>query len=259
MTDYTDVTEVAGEQVTKEQIERICHRYYWAGEFCVGKDSLEAACGSGQGLGYLNTKSKSFKAGDYSEKLLKIAKDHYKDRIDLQQFDAQNMSFPDNSLDVIILFEALYYLDSPEKFVECCKSILRKTGTVLITTANKDLYDFNPSPHSFKYYGVQELRSLFEKYGFECEFLGYLSTHKTSVVQRILRPLKKLVVTLNLMPKTMSAKKLLKRLVFGKLVPMPAEIDPKSDSTFSAAAVGIAPDISDREYKVIYCRAVLKS
>ena len=40
MTDFTTVTEVAGEEVSGEQIERLAHRYYWAGEFCRGRDVL---------------------------------------------------------------------------------------------------------------------------------------------------------------------------------------------------------------------------
>jgi len=42
--------------------------------------------------------------------------------------------------------------------------------------------------------------------------------------QKIMRPLKKLVVRLGLIPKSMAGKKILKKLVFGNLVPMPAEI-----------------------------------
>ncbi len=51
--DYVSVTEIAGDDVTQEQIDRLCNRYYWAGQYCAGKDVVETACGSGQGLGYL--------------------------------------------------------------------------------------------------------------------------------------------------------------------------------------------------------------
>lgn len=76
----------------------------------------------------------------------------------MRQFDAQNMPHADNSMDVIIIFEAIYYLPSAERFVSECKRVLRDGGRVLVVTANKDLYDFNPSPHSYKYYGVIELK-----------------------------------------------------------------------------------------------------
>ena len=38
--------------------------------------------------------------------------------------------------------------------------------------SNKDLFDFNPSPHSYIYYGVIELNELFSQYGFVTEFFG---------------------------------------------------------------------------------------
>jgi len=161
--DYLSVTEISGSYVSREQIERICNRYYWAGKYCNNKDVLEVACGTGQGLGYLLKIAKSLNAGDYSEKILEIAREHYGNRITLKQFDAQNMPYKDNSIDVIILFEAIYYLPSVEKFISECRRVLRDRGKVLIATVNKDLYDFNPSLYSCKYYGVVELKELFIK------------------------------------------------------------------------------------------------
>jgi len=102
--DYISVTEIAGDEVTQEQIDRMCNRYYWVGEYCRDKDVVEAACGSGQGLGYLSRIARSFEAGDYSDEILSIARQHYGERISLRQFDAQDMPFEDKSKDVIILF-----------------------------------------------------------------------------------------------------------------------------------------------------------
>ena len=113
--DYISVTEMAGDEVTQEQIDRMCNRYYWAGEYCAGKDVVEVACGSGQGLGYLSGIARSLKAGDYSNEILSIARRHYGERIPLRQFDAQEMPFADKSKDVIILFEAIYYI--PDEFL----------------------------------------------------------------------------------------------------------------------------------------------
>ena len=47
--DYSTVTEVGGDDVSRAQVERLCHRYYWAGAYCLGKDVLEVACGTGAG------------------------------------------------------------------------------------------------------------------------------------------------------------------------------------------------------------------
>jgi len=227
--DYVSVTEIAGDEVTQEQVDRLCNRYYWAGQYCAGKDVVEAACGSGQGLGYLSEIARSLEAGDYSDEILVIARRQYGERIALRRFDAQEMPFEDKSKDVIIMFEAVYYIPDAKKFVSECKRVLRPGGKVLIATANKDLYDFNPSPHSYEYYGVLELNDLFAKHGFKAEFFGDTHVGDVSIKQRVLRPIKKLAVMLGLMPKTTAGKKWLKRIVFGDLVRMPVEIGPPID------------------------------
>jgi len=253
--DYVLVTEISGDEVMQEQIDRLCNRYYWAGQYCTGKDVVEVACGTGQGLGYLSGIAGSLNAGDYSDEILYIARRHYADRISLRQFDAQDMPFPDKSKDVIILFEAIYYIDDAEKFVSECLRILRPGGMVLIATANKDLYDFNPSPYSHKYYGVCELNDLFKKFGFKPEFYGNTPVNKLSIRQHMLRLIKKIVVKLGLMPKTMAGKKFLKRIIFGSLVTMPAEIDSNTSKYIEPnSLLEIKPD---RIHKVIFCAATI--
>ncbi len=253
--DFSTVTELAGDEISTEQLHRLCHRYYWAGAFCTGKDVIEAACGSGPGLGYLSGRARSLRAGDYTPSILDLARQHYGGRVDLRQFDAQAMPYEDGSADTIILFEAIYYIPDAARFVSECRRILRPGGQVLIATANKDLYDFNPSPHSHRYYGVVELQTLFGRSGFRVECFGHLSIHEVSVRQRILRPVKKLAVNLRLIPGTTSGKKWLKRLVFGSMTRMPAEIT--EDMIPFAPPKALAPGGPDREYKVIYCAATL--
>ncbi len=90
---------------------------------------------------------------------------------------------------------------------------------------------------------------------------------------------------LNIMPKTTSGKKWLKRIVFGEMVKMPAEIGPPISPVRSSGPTGQAPisrneqrkennnDLcrgryeepakipasrADREHKVIYCVATLE-
>lgn len=253
--DFLLVTEIAGDDVTNEQVERLCHRYYWAGEYCTDKEVVEVACGTGQGVGYLAHRSRSFEAGDYSEKILEIAKSHYGESVKLTQFDALDMPYGDESKDVIIIFEAIYYLPYFEKFVKECKRVLRKNGRLLIATANKDLYDFNSSPHSFKYYGVLELNNILVQRGFSCEFFGYLPVINVWLRQKMLRPLKKIAISLNLMPKTMAGKKIFKRIMFGKLVKMPAEISEGQCDYTSPVSLDVST--SDKYHKVIYCCATL--
>lgn len=255
--DFATVTEVAGDDVSSEQINRLCNRYYWAGPHCEGKDVLELACGSGQGLGYLESKAKSIRAGDIDRKLVALARAHYGSRLPIEVMDAQALPYADKSLDTILLFEAIYYLQEPEKFVSESRRVLRDGGTVLVVSANKDLFDFNPSPYSHKYYGVIELRDLFAEYGFASSFFAKWSSAEISLKQRILRPVKKAVIASGLMPKTMAGKKLLKRLVFGQLLPMPVEI--AAGTCQYDPPRPIDSGMADREHKVIYCAARLGS
>jgi ubiquinone/menaquinone biosynthesis C-methylase UbiE len=250
---FVDVTEISGDEVSAEQVERMCHRYLWAAEYCRGKDVVEAACGTGQGLGHLASLARSVSAGDYAAEILAVAQRHYGERIAMTTFDAADMPYPDASVDVVILFEALYYLPSADRFVEECLRVLRPGGAILTATANKDLYDFNASPHSHRSVGVRELNELFSAHGLSVDCFGFMKTDEISVRQKILRPIKKLAVQFDLIPETMRAKKILKRLVFGKLVPMPAEIS--QDMIDYVAPAPIPHDRPDGSHKVIYCVA----
>lgn len=251
--DFLDVTELAGDDVTEEQIQRLCNRYFWAGTYCQDKDVVEVACGTGQGLGYLQALSRSLIGADISEKILDIARQTYGSRVELQNFSAETLPFADNSKDVIILFEAIYYIPQAEKFVAECQRVLRPGGVVLIATANRDLFDFNPSPYSFVYYGVRELKALFAKYKFNSEVFGDTPLETISTRQKILRPIKKFAVKYHLIPQTMAAKKLLKRLVFGDLKKMPAEIT--AEMAVYQKPTPLSADEPCRNFKVIYCAA----
>jgi len=256
-TEFAEVTELAGSGISAEQLTRLAHRYGWAASQCSQKDVAEVACGSDPGLGLLLTVSKSVEAGDYSESVLRIAREHYGKRLPLARLDAQQLPYADASKDVVILFEAIYYIPDAARFVSECRRVLRPGGTVLIATANKDLYDFNPSPLSTRYFGAHELAQLFADGGFDSALFGYMPVGDVSLRQRVLRPIKRIVVSLGLMPKSLSGKRFLKRFVFGRLVQMPAEL-PASALNFDPPAA-IAGDQPDRVHKVIYCCATRRA
>jgi len=238
--------------VTQEQIDRIYQRYYWAGNFCRDKYVIELACGTGQGLGFLASISKSLIAGDISAPMVARARAHYGERIDIRLMDAQDTQLPDSSCDVVILFEAIYYLPDVEKFIIECRRILRTGGYLLLATANKDLYDFNPSPYSFTYYGVVEMGDWLARKGFSCQFFGGTPVGSVTLRQRLLRPVKAFAVRFNLIPDTMATKKIIKRFIFGRLVPMPDEIAAGiREIPLQALVAGVA----NTTHKVIYCAA----
>jgi SAM-dependent methyltransferase len=251
--DFRAVTELPDTPISREQLERLVNRYTWASSYCRGRDVVEAGCGIGPGLGMLAGVARSLEAGDYCRANLDLAGRHYNSRIRLLEFNAEAMPFADNSKDVIILFEAIYYLPQPERFLAECVRVLREGGQVLLATANKDLWDFHPSPYSHAYFGVVELGSIFAQFGFSCIFFGFQPVDHSPVRQRLLRPLKRAAVMSGIMPKTMKGKRWLKRIVFGRQAAMPAEL--VFDAPGYEAPQPIGPDGPDRRHKIIYCAA----
>lgn len=254
MTDFVEVTELAGDEVSAEQVQRVCTRYAWALDYCRGRDVLEVACGTGPGLGLLQAQARSLVAGDISDQILARARSHYGQRVDLRRMDAMDLPFADASLDAVILFEALYYVPDAQKFVSECARVLRPGGVVLVSNANKDLFDFNPSPHSHVYHGVVELGELFGAAGFGTEFWGDVPVAAVSWRQKLLRPIKRSVVSLGLMPRSMAGKKLLKRLVFGRMQAFPPEID-AAMLPASLSLPRLPAGRPDRDHKVLLCAA----
>jgi ubiquinone/menaquinone biosynthesis C-methylase UbiE len=252
---YYTITEIAGDLVSQEQVERLTHRYLWAGTYAANKDVVEVGCGTGPGLTYLASIARSLEAGDYSQQMVDLCRRRLGEKISLRQFDAQQMPFDDQSKDLILMFEALYYVPDPDRFFAECRRVLRPGGRVLIANANKDLYDFNPSPNSHQYLGSVELAKISARHGMKAEIFGYVATNRVSARQRVFRPIKKLAVALDLVPKTNDGKKWLKRLVFGKLVPLPADI--RAEEFEYVAPTAVSGSEPDHIHKVIYCCATM--
>jgi len=256
MTDYSTVTETPGVKASAEQIERLYHRYHFARQFCQGKDVLEAACGAGQGLGYLAKVARSVAGTDIDEKCLAYARETYKDRPDIviQQMDAETPLFEEGSFDVIILYEAIYYLEHPENFIEGSYRLLRRGGSLLICSVNREWTDFNPSPYSNRYYSAKELHDLLKARFSEVNISAAFSDEPNSLKDKMVSSIKRTAVAWHIIPKTMKGKELLKRVFFGRLTPLPAEVgDGLADYTPPSP---ISPDTPDLHHKVIYAVAI---
>jgi len=223
--DFSTVTEVPGNRVTSDQLQRMFHRYRFAADFCKEKDVLEVACGSGPGLGYLARRARRVVGGDCTAQLVFLGREHYRDRLQIFQLDAQQLPFSNNSFDVLVLYEAIYYLSHPRQFLTECKRILRDRGVLLICTVNKDWSDFNPSPYSTTYFSISELHDLLHKHFPQVNFFGAFLAAPDSALDGIKSLVKRVAVALNLMPKTMKGKEVLKRIFFGKLFELPMELE----------------------------------
>lgn len=250
--DYQNVTETPDTKGSREQIARLFSRYRFAADFCKDKTVVEVACGAGVGLGYLARVAKKVVGGDIDENNLYFARTTYAGRgnIEIRTFDAHRLPFGDNSVDVVLLYEAIYYLSQPELFIREAYRILRRDGTLIICSVNKEWDEFNPSPYSHKYYSSLELYSMLTSNYFATTLYGESLVRKDGLRNKVLGLLKKGAVKYHLIPKTMKGKELLKRLFFGKLRPIPSELYDGLAAYYPPASIPFS--IPVHNYKVIF-------
>ncbi len=251
--DFSSVTETDDAGLTPHAFLMNYHRYRLALDHCEGKDVLEVACGLGQGLGLLARRARHVVGGDYTESLVRKTHAHYRDRLPLLRFDGQAMPFRGRSFDVVILFEAIYYLPKPEDFLAECRRILRPGGILLLSTINPEWSDFNPSPLSTHYFSASELAALFRENGFETTLQGAFPVEKPSVRGSLVSSVKRAAVTLNLIPGSMKGKQFLKKMFYGKLIPLSPELT-EGAADYAPPETIVAGENASR-YKVIYAVA----
>ena len=249
---YLTVTELPGKNASKDQLGRLYHRYHFASTYCPGKNVLEVACGAGMGLGYLAKVSKRVVGCDIDAQILKYAHATYRNRkhIEITKADAQQLPFKKNTFDVIILYEAIYYLPEPKKFLSEAKRTLRDKGVLIVCTVNKEWIDFNPSPFTNKYFSSSELFESLSKDFSKVEIYGAFLTTPNSLKDKTTSFIKRVAVSFHLMPKTMKGKELLKRIFFGKLSPLPKEIE--AGVAEYSDPEPISHDCPNPQYKVLY-------
>lgn len=253
--DFTTVTELTGHQAHAEQLSMIHTRYALARERCAGKDVLEAACGPGRGLGYLAQKARSVTAGDLTPALIDAARAHYGEAVKLTVFDAQKLPFPDASFDLLLLYEAFYYLPKPERFLSEARRVLRPGGELLLSMPNPEWDGFNRSPYSVGYFTGDELRALLTENGFSVVIKCGFAAAPRGPFGLAIAAVRKAAVGLGVVPKTMKGKAWLKRAFYGPL----AELGPELDTTAPVeplldAAPGPVPD-----FKMLYALATRRS
>ena len=105
-----------------------------------GKDILEVGCGRGGGLSYINRQfSPNTATGlDMNKSAIKFCKEYYSNqKIHFFQGNAQNLSFQDNSFDIVINVESSHRYPKMDKFTREAHRVLKQGGLFLFT-------DFRP-------------------------------------------------------------------------------------------------------------------
>ncbi len=246
---YADVTETVGTNVTREAIDMLRTRYEYAASFCLGRDVLEVACGAAPGLGLLLKTARRVIGGDYTDALLRLGRGHYRDRVPLVRLDAHALPFSDRSFDVVLLYEALYYLAEPQRFVREARRLLRPGGVLVICSANPDRLDFTPSPQNTRYLRAQDLLDMMGSNGFAAEVSGAFPVQQGSR-SALLAAIKRVATALHLIPRSIKGRQWLKRIFLGPLIPFPAEL--RDDMGTFHPPVPLEPTQPTSGFKVLY-------
>ncbi|MBX9603851.1 MAG: class I SAM-dependent methyltransferase [Bryobacteraceae bacterium] len=228
LTSYAAVTEVPGLAATPEQMRMLRGRYAWAASYAACRDVLEVACGAGVGLGSLSRNARSVVGLDIDPENIVRAEacTHGNPKVEVQLGDAHQLPFPRECMDLVLLFEAIYYLRDPGQFLREARRVLRPGGTLLLTSVNCEWVGFHRSPSSVRYFPASEIVSILEQCDFACRALAAFPDCRQGFRDRGVAMLRRGASALHLIPRTLSGKQWLKRVFYGSGSPIPAQLDP---------------------------------
>ena len=137
---------------------------------------LDVACGNGTLLNELSKKAKIYASGiDVSENMIRAAKMRYPS-MNFEVKSCYPLEWSNESIDVITVCCAFHHFDNPQGFVDECKRVLKKDGTVYIADpnfgavlrflANKLVFPFSKSG-DVRVYSKEELETFFYNSGFK--------------------------------------------------------------------------------------------
>ncbi|MBI5354675.1 MAG: class I SAM-dependent methyltransferase [Chloroflexi bacterium] len=101
-----------------------------------GRDVLEVSSGRGGGANFImhHFKPKSYTGVDFSSRAIEFCRSHYKmDGLKFHHGNAEALTFPDNSFDVVMNVEASLYYPNITKFFEHVTRVLKPEGYFLYT------------------------------------------------------------------------------------------------------------------------------
>jgi ubiquinone/menaquinone biosynthesis C-methylase UbiE len=254
--DFTTITETPGSLLSPDQRTRMAQRYARAAALAQGGRVLEVSCGAGSGLGFLARHARAVVGLDYTAPVLTLVRTHYRDCIPLVQGDAQRLPFASGAFDLVVCFEAIYYLPDQAAFWRESRRVLAPGGQLLVCASNPDWPDFVPGPLTTHYPSAPELAQAMNGAGFtHVELFGGLPL--AGGRRRWVNRLRRLALRSGLSTRLGPLTTVLKRASYGDLTPLSAELDPATVAAWAGdvAIVSLPADRPDRVHRVLYAQA----
>lgn len=259
MKDFTAITETPGSPLNQEQLARITQRYCLGATLAQGKDVLEVACGAGIGLGVLQQSARSLVGCDYTGQVLAVAQRHYGRRVPLVCADAQHLPLAEQSFDLVLSFEAIYYLNRIDWFLAEAHRLLRPEGMLLIGTSNPDWPHFVAGQLSVHYPTLPELTTQLYRAGFHhIQGYGGLPIQAGALGrQRLLAALRRQILRHKIFTGNSPLTRILKQLAYGRLVALPADLSslPHAVVAEDNSLPSIPPAAPDQVHRVLFAVA----
>jgi SAM-dependent methyltransferase len=255
---FEDLTETTGILLSAEGAAMMHTRYAVGRRLARDRRVLELGCGAGQGFGLVGGVARRLVGGDYSAALVHQGHAHYRGRYPFVRLSAEVLPFRDASFDLVLFFEATYYVPDMDAAFRELGRVTAPGCAVLFVNANPERPDFIRSPYSVRYHTADEFRSALEGLGFRVTVEGAFPVDPpaTGAAVRlrgaVVGLVRRVLEVLHLVPRTLRGRARLKRLVYGKLREVPPELPEAFAEEAPPAAVPPGPV---RGYKVLYVTA----
>lgn len=169
-------------------------RYELAKKYCINKNVLDIASGSGYGTKILAEKAKNVIGVDVNKNAVKYASNNYSAKnIQYKVGSAVKIPIDEKSMDVCVSFETLEHLNikDGEKFVKEINRVLKDEGVLVLSTPN-DKNVPKGNHYHFKEYTDKEIKKLLDKHFkyvkiyYQHDFIGtYIAKSKKYISSNI--------------------------------------------------------------------------
>ena len=149
--------------------DQLTYHYELAENFLIEKKVkghlLDIACGTGQGTIKFNNKGFKVYGADYDANQITENKKKFIDKKNVlfQQEDIMNMSFKDNTFNVVLCMETIEHVDPDKSLIEL-KRVMKKDAYLILSTPQNSTTGQCINPLHLYEYSLDEIKSIVSKY-----------------------------------------------------------------------------------------------